>query len=148
MRPHSCTWVGHPNWFFRISKYSLPFIKSGYCPPAFFVGDLAELPEDLHNYVLKPLFSFAGAGVEINVTPEIIAALPNKKNYILQKKIEYVPLIQTPDGFSKAEIRMMFLWNKKPMLVNNLVRMSRGNMMGVAFNKDKTWVGSGLAYHA
>ena len=50
---------------------------------------------------------------------------------------------------SKAEIRMMFLWPEdgEPVLVNNLVRMSQGRMMGVDFNKDKTWVGSSIALH-
>ncbi len=42
---------------------------------------------------------------------------------------------------------MMFLWDEKPLLVNNLVRMSKGKMMGVDFNKNKTWVGSTLAFH-
>jgi hypothetical protein len=99
------------------------------------------------------LYSFAGEGVEVDVTKEMLdkitssSNLPAGQDYILQKKIEYAPLVETPDGFAKAEIRMMFIWNDKPLLVNNLVRMSKGKMMGVAFNKDKTWVGSSLAYH-
>jgi hypothetical protein len=68
-------------------------------------------------------------------------------NYILQKKIEYAPLIKTPDEYSRAEVRMMFVWDKEPLLVNNLLRLSKGKMMGVDFNKNKTWVGSSLAYH-
>ena len=95
----------------------------------------------------KPLFSFAGSGVEVDVTKERLDSIADKENYILQKKIEYAPLVLTPDGFSKAEIRMMFIWKDNPMLVNNLVRMSKGKMMGVDYNKGKTWVGSSLAYH-
>jgi hypothetical protein len=140
-------WIGHPNWFFRISKYSLPFIKSNFAPPAFFLNELAAYPEDLHNYVLKPLYSFAGTGVEIDVTADVLNAISEQQNFILQKKIDYAPLVETPDGFAKAEVRMMFVWKEKPLLVNNLVRMSKGKMMGVNFNKNKTWVGSGLAYH-
>ncbi|MBI5214730.1 MAG: hypothetical protein HY960_03150 [Ignavibacteriae bacterium] len=141
------TWVGHPNWYFKISKHTLPFLKSEYVPQTFFLNDLTEYPSDLSNFVLKPLYSFAGSGVEVDVTKEMLGNIQQKENYILQRKITYAPAIETPDGFSKAEIRMMFVWNEKPMLVNNLVRLSKGKMIGVDFNKDKTWVGSSLAYH-
>jgi len=140
-------WIGHPNWFFRISKFSLPFIKSAYAPASFFLNDLHTYPVNLHQYVLKPLYSFAGAGVEIDVTKELLDGIPDKQNFILQKKIDYAQLVETPDGCAKAEIRMMFVWKELPLLVNNLVRMSKGKMMGVNFNKNKTWVGSSLAYH-
>lgn len=141
------TWVGHPNWYLRISKYSLPFIKSRWCPPTWFVSDLEELPEDLENYVLKPLFSFAGLGVEMGPSPERLRSLPNPQDFILQRKVDYAAAIETPDEPAKAEIRMMFVWKDRPQLVNNLVRMSKGRMMGVDFNKEKTWVGASLAYH-
>ncbi len=140
-------WIGHPNWFFKISKYSLPFIKSKYNPSTYFLNELDEYPADLEQYVLKPLFSFAGLGVEVNVTCQMLDDIKDKENYILQKKINYEPFILTPDEPAKAEIRMMFLWKDKPLLVNNLVRMSKGEMMGVAFNKNKTWVGSSVAFH-
>ncbi|MCK6603362.1 MAG: hypothetical protein HUU43_00090 [Ignavibacteriaceae bacterium] len=140
-------WVGHPDWFFRISKYTLPRLKTKYSPEAYFLHEIDKYPEDLHNYVLKPLYSFAGLGVEIDVTKESLDSKQNKENYILQKKIEYAPLVETPDIPSKVEIRMMFLWNDKPMLVNNLTRFSKGKMMGVDFNKNKTWVGSNTAFH-
>ncbi|MFO7445183.1 MAG: hypothetical protein R6W90_02405 [Ignavibacteriaceae bacterium] len=140
-------WAGHPNWYFKISKHSLPSLKGEYVPQCFFLDELENYPVDLSNYVLKPLYSFAGMGVEVDVTGEMLDKIKDRRDYILQKKIEYTPLIETPDGFAKAEIRMMFIWQEKPMLVNNLVRMSKGKMMGVAFNKDKTWVGSSLAYH-
>jgi hypothetical protein len=144
------TWVGHPNWYFRISKHSLPFLKSKHAAPAFFADEFPA-GERLEDYVLKPLYSFSGLGVDLEPTAEKLAALPDPRAWILQKKVEYADFVPTPDGpRSKGEIRMMFVWpeNGEPMLVNNLVRMSQGKMMGVKFNKDKTWVGSSIALHA
>jgi len=144
------TWVGHPNWYFRISKHSLPFLKTEHTSPAFFADDF-PVDEKIDNYVLKPLYSFAGLGVEMEPTREKLAALKNPREWILQKKVRYAEFVPTPDGpKSKAEIRMMFVWpenESNPTLVNNLVRMSQGKMMGVDFNKDKTWVGSSIALH-
>lgn len=140
-------WVGHPNWFFKISKYTLPLIESPYCPPCYFLNQLDEYPPDLENYVLKPLFSFAGLGVEVDVTRAMLDGIKDPQNYILQRKIAYAPVIKTPDIHAMAEVRMMFLWDDKPLLVNNLLRISKGKMMGVDFNRDKTWVGSSLAFH-
>jgi hypothetical protein len=140
-------WIPHPNWFFKISKYSLPMLKGKYVPNCYFLNELTDYPDDLQNYVLKPLFSFAGQGVDVDLNEDKLKEIDDPENYILQKKIEYVPLIETPDERSKVEIRMMFIWDKEPLLVNNLVRMSKGKMMGVDFNKDKTWVGSSLALH-
>jgi hypothetical protein len=142
------TWVGHPNWYLKLSKFSLPFIRSRYCPPTWFVSDLKELPDDLENYVLKPLYSFAGLGVELGPTKERLRSLPDPENFILQEKVEYAAAIETPDEPAKAEIRMMFLWGERPTLVNSLVRISKGKMMGVDFNKDKSWIGASVAYHA
>jgi hypothetical protein len=141
------TWVGHPNWYLKISKFSLPFIKSRYCPPTWFVSDLTEVPEDLESYVLKPLFSFAGLGVELGPTRERLRSLPDPENFILQRRVDYAAALETPDEPAKAEVRMMFVWKDRPMLVNNLVRISKGKMMGVDFNKDKTWIGASSAYH-
>ncbi|MEY2564596.1 MAG: hypothetical protein QOH88_2789 [Verrucomicrobiota bacterium] len=144
------TWVGHPNWYFRISKHSLPFLKSRHAAPAFFADEFPAA-EKLPDYVLKPLYSFSGLGVDLEPSPEKLAALPDPRAWILQKKVDYADFVPTPDGpRSKGEIRMMFVWpeNGEPMLVNNLVRMSQGKMMGVKFNKDKTWVGSSIALHA
>lgn len=143
-------WTSHPNWFFKISKFSLPQLNGKNVPECYFLSDLDSYPDDLENFVLKPLFSFAGLGVDVEVTKAKLDSIGNKENYILQRKIEYAPLIETPDGYSKVEIRMMFLWenkNKSPLLVNNLIRTSKGKMMGVDFNKNKTWVGSSIAYH-
>lgn len=144
------TWVGHPNWYFRISKHSLPFLKTAHTSPAFF-GDEFPDSERIEDYVLKPLYSFAGLGVDMDPTREKLAALEKPREWILQKKVQYAEFVPTLDGpRSKAEIRMMFVWpaeDEGPTLVNNLVRMSQGKMMGVDFNKEKTWVGSSIALH-
>ena len=141
------TWVPHPNWFYKISKYSLPVLKGEYVPKCFYLRDLTSYPADLENYVLKPLFSFAGLGVKIDVTKQMLDEIKDPENYILQEKVEYAPLIETPDDYAKVEIRMMFFWKDKPILVNNLIRQSKGKMMGVDFNKNKTWVGGSAALH-
>ncbi len=142
------SWAGHPNWFFEISKYSLPLLKSKYVPESYYLNELEEYPDDLSNYVLKPLFSFAGLGVKVDITRELLDEIKDRKNYILQKKVDYAPVIETPGSeYAKTEIRLMFIWQNKPILVNNLVRMSKGKMMGVDFNKNKSWVGSSCAYH-
>jgi hypothetical protein len=144
------TWVGHPNWYFRISKHSLPFLKTEHTSPAFFADEFPA-NEHIDNYVLKPLYSFAGHGVDMEPTRDKIVALENPHDWILQKKIDYAAFVPTVDGRkSKAEIRMMFVWPDKdpgPTLVNNLVRMSQGKMMGVDFNIEKTWVGASIALH-
>jgi hypothetical protein len=144
------TWVGHPNWYFRISKHSLPFLKTEHTSPTFFADDFPP-NENIGDYVLKPLYSFAGHGVDMEPTRQKIAALKNPGEWILQKKVDYAPFVVTVDGKkSKAEIRMMFVWpdnDRNPTLVNNLVRMSQGKMMGVDFNVDKTWVGASIALH-
>ncbi len=142
-------WAGHPNWYFRISKHSLPFLKSAHTSGAFYADEFPP-NESLTNYVLKPLYSFAGLGVEMEPTRAKLAALDDPQNWILQQKVTYAEFVPTVDGHhSKSEIRMMFLWPEdgEPVLVNNLVRMSQGKMMGVDFNKDKTWVGSSIALH-
>ncbi len=144
------TWVGHPNWYFRISKHSLPFLKTEHTSPAFFANEFPA-KEKIDNYVLKPLYSFAGLGVDMEPTREKLSALENPREWILQKKVQYAEFVPTVDGpKSKAEIRVMFVWPKnerEPVLVNNLVRMSHGKMMGVDFNVDKTWVGASIALH-
>jgi hypothetical protein len=142
-------WVGHPNWFFRISKYTMPFLKSEFVPKTYFLSDLKEIPSDLENYVLKPLFSFSGQGVKIEVTPDDITAVEDKSNWILQEKVKYVAALDTPTEPAKIEIRMLMLWKKgweRPRLVNNLIRLSKGLMIGVRYNKDKDWVGASVGF--
>ena len=142
-------WIGHPNWFFRISKYTLPFLKSEFVPKTYFLNDIDPTTLDLTKYVLKPLFSFSGQGVKINVTLEDVAAVEDKSNYILQEKVQYAPILETPTGPAKVEIRMLLVWKKeweRPLLVNNLVRLSKGEMIGVRYNKDKDWVGASVGF--
>jgi hypothetical protein len=144
--PLDISWAGHPNWYFRWSKHALPGLKHSTVPEAVFLSELAAPPDDLANWVLKPLFSFAGSGVKVDVTPEDIAAVPpdQRARTLLMRKVEYAPAIATPDGnFSKVEVRVMFVWrNGKPFPVITLARLSQGKMMGVNYNKDRTWVGS------
>ncbi|WP_316790716.1 hypothetical protein [Pedobacter frigoris] len=136
-------WVTHPNWFYRISKYTMPFLKSEFVPETYFLKDLDTVPADLENYVLKPLFSFAGMGVIIDVSLSDIEAIKDPENWILQKKVVYEPVVKAPDGGVKAEIRLMYLWpdGGEPQLCINLARLSRGKMIGVRYNKDFDWVG-------
>ncbi|MCW3113991.1 MAG: hypothetical protein JWR18_2387 [Segetibacter sp.] len=142
-------WVPHPNWFFRISKYTLPFLQHQFVPETRFLNEIIELPQDLQNYVLKPLFSFAGQGVIIDVTKSDIDKVHDPQNWILQRKVKYADVIETPDGPAKAEIRIFYFWKDgepRPIATNNLARISKGKMIGVRYNKDKTWVGGTLAY--
>lgn len=141
-------WVGHPNWFFRISKYAMPFIKSEYAPPSYFLNEIKSYPSDLHNYVLKPLFSFAGSGVVIDVTSQILDAVADPENYILQKKVQYAPAFESPTGPVKVEIRLLYVWDENeqvPKPVITMARMSKGAMIGVSHNKNKDWVGGSSA---
>jgi hypothetical protein len=143
-------WAGHPNWYYRISKHTLPFLKSAYAPACHFVSEIRDrLPEDLGNYVLKPLYSFAGLGVDIEPTREKIDALENPAEWLLQRKVAYAPLMQTPDGPAKAEVRLIYAGDGEgmPTLLNNLVRLTKGAMHGVDFNKGKTWVGASAGFH-
>lgn len=144
-------WISHPNWFYRISKFSLPLFKSKYVPESNYLSEFKELPADLENYVLKPLFSFAGAGVIVDVKPEDIAAIKDPENYLLQRKISYEPCIEDPNGKKiKCEIRLLAIWPEgeiRPKLVTNLARLSRGKMIGVDFNKNFDWVGGSVAFY-
>lgn len=137
-------WAGHPNWFFRISKFSLPYLDHPTVPRTTFLNELNTLPENLDQWVLKPLFSFAGSGVVIGPSRAEINAVPEnlRADYVLQEKVEYGSFIRTPHGGTKAEVRIMFIWNEMLTPVANLVRMGRGKMMGVDHNKNMAWVGS------
>jgi hypothetical protein len=145
-QPFDVSWAGHPNWYFRWSKHCLPELRHSAVPEAVFLSDLAAPPQDPSNWVLKPLFSFAGSGVKVEVTSADLATVPDEQrpHTILMRKVEYAPAIETTDGtFSKVEVRIMFVWRDgKPFPVTTLARLSQGKMMGVAFNKDRTWVGS------
>ncbi len=142
-------WVPHPNWFYRISKHTLPYIHHPYVPDTKFLSDIKLIPEDLENYVLKPLFSFAGQGVIIDLLPGDIEKIQDPHNWILQKKVKYADVIVTPDTPAKAEIRIFYFWKDgtpRPIGTNNLARLSKGKMIGVRYNKDKEWVGGSICY--
>jgi len=142
-------WAGHPNWYFRISKFSIPHLKHPCVPKTWFLDEVRELPEDNQNFLLKPLYSFAGIGIKFAPTQADIDAIPpdQRHNYILQERVYFEPVIQTPHGATQMEIRMMYVWPEKGKLtcVLPLVRMGRGMMMGVDHNRNLEWVGGSSA---
>lgn len=142
-------WITHPNWFYRISKFTMPFLQSKFVPKTWFLNELPSIPKNLEDFVLKPLFSFAGQGVIIDVKEADIEAIADRENWILQEKVNYEPIVQAPDGGVKCEIRILYLWpeeDKQPTLAINLSRLSRGKMIGVRYNKDFDWVGGTVAF--
>lgn len=142
-------WVPHPNWFYRISKFTLPFINHPFVPKTYFLNEVKQIPPDLDNYVLKPLFSFAGQGVIIDIKPGDLTNIQDPENWILQQKVKYAGVIETPDTPAKAEIRLMFVWpdgDARPHAAINLARLSKGKMIGVRYNQDKTWVGGSVCF--
>jgi hypothetical protein len=147
-QPLDVEWVAHPNWFYRVSKFTMPYLQGEAIPKTHFLHELETLPANLESYVLKPLFSFAGQGVIIDITLADIEAIKDPENWILQEKVNYEPVIQAPDGGVKAEIRLLYLWpdgDTRPTLAINLARLSRGKMIGVRYNQDFDWVGGTTA---
>jgi len=140
-------WAGHPNWYFRISKYSIPYLKHLSVPRTWFLDQLPEVPADLENFVLKPLYSFAGLGVVIAPSRGDIDAIPAAKRgeYILQERLNFTPVVETPYGLTKVELRIMYVWLDRLIPVLTIVRTGRGLMMGVDHNKNTAWVGSSAA---
>ena len=158
-------WAGHPNWYFRISKFSIPHLKHACVPKTWFLDQLPELPRDNENYLLKPLYSFAGVGIKFAPTTSDIDVIPpdQRHNYIVQERLRFEPVIHTPHGTTQMEIRMMYVWPEPPQRTNSgraggpgkeggeltpvlpLVRMGRGIMMGVDHNKNLEWVGGSAA---
>jgi hypothetical protein len=155
-------WSGHPAWYFQISKFSIPFLRHPSVPETRFLDGIESLPADRDRYLLKPLFSFAGGGIVFAPTDAQIAAIPmsERKNYILQERISFTPVIETPEGPAQAEIRMMYVRSHSTrhqpqaaaaslragsgrfVPVLPLIRMGRGKMMGVDHNKGLRWVGA------
>lgn len=149
LQPLEVEWAPHPAWFYRISKFTLPFLRHPYVPATYFLNEVKQIPSDLENYVLKPLFSFAGQGVVIDVTTADIEKVKDPENWILQRKVKYADVIQTPEIPAKAEIRIFYFWKDgalRPVPTNNLGRLSKGKMIGVRYNKDKEWVGGTFCY--
>src|ERR1700722_17877257 len=143
-------WAGHPNWYFRISKFSIPYLRHESVPRTWFLDRLDQIPDDLQNYALKPLYSFAGLGVVIAPTKEDIRAIPadKRKDYILQERLHFEPVIGTTVGGTKAEVRVMFVWQEELQAVLTIIRMGRGLMMGVDHNKNMEWVGASAGLYA
>ncbi len=145
-------WAGHPNWFYRLSKFSIPWFQHPTVPRSHFLHEVTDLPADPENYVLKPLYSFAGLGVVVGPTLEQLSAIPlrDRRNYILQERVRFAPVIQTPHGPTMAEIRIMYIWlpsMPQPLAANLIVRMGRGKQMGVDYNKNLEWVGASAGFY-
>ena len=142
--------MGHtPPSFFRISKFLLPFLKHLYIPRTQFVDQLIEIPTALDKYILKPLFSFAGQGVIIDISVADIENIKDPSGWILQEKVNYANCIETPTGPAKTELRLFYFWDEEKqqyIATMNHARLSKGKMIGVNYNKNATWVGGSLAY--
>jgi hypothetical protein len=169
-------WAGHPNWYFLISKFSVPWLsraepkRESVVPPAVFLDEFldgpgrarlqasgVELPKAVSadtvytNLLLKPLFSFAGKGIQFDPVQgqlEAIAAV-NRPDYLLQQRMRFEPTIETPHGLTQAEFRILYLWPDGGKLTPalSLVRLGRGKMMGVDHNKNQEWVGASAAFY-
>ena len=150
-------WAGHPNWYFRISKFSIPYLNHPTVPAAVFLDDYFAgkgtdaLPQDRANRVFKPLYSFAGKGIQFGPTDADLLAVPQheRHNYLLQERVFFEPVIRTPEGMTQAEIRILYVWpeGRDAMVpMTSLVRMGRGLMMGVDHNRDRTWVGGSAGF--
>ncbi|WP_297760383.1 hypothetical protein [uncultured Muriicola sp.] len=143
------TWITNPDWFFMISKCIMPMLSHESVPESYY---LDEIPEDidLHQYVLKPLFSFAGKGVNLEPTWEMLNEIKDRKNYMLQKKVTYASLIKTnTDKNSKVELRILYVWNEeagKLRPVINLTRMGKGGLINVSHLTNDTWIGSSISF--
>jgi hypothetical protein len=145
-------WAGHPNWYFRISKFSIPFLDHPTVPPAVFLDDWfagkgrERLPEDRTQWVFKPLYSFAGKGIQFAPTDADLASVPvaERHDYLLQQRVQFAAVIDTPHGPTQPEIRIFYLWPDGEELqpVLSLLRLGRGLMMGVDHNRDREWVGA------
>jgi len=142
-------WCTHPDWFFVISKCIMPLLKHKNVPASYYLNDF---PSDLNltDFVLKPLFSFAGQGINLHPTKEVLEGIADKHNYILQKKVAYKSLVKTnTEKNSKVELRMLYIWSKeenrlKPVI--NLTRMSKGEMINVSHQVNDTWIGSSISF--
>ncbi|HEY6445537.1 MAG TPA: hypothetical protein VIY53_03690 [Acidobacteriaceae bacterium] len=153
-------WAGHPNWYFHVSKFALPWLDHPAVPPAVFLSDWLDprrstavrnrLPEDRDRWILKPLYSFAGQGIVFAPTDQQLAAIPPAERglYLLQERVTFEPVIDTPEGPTQAEIRILYAWPDRGHLtpVIGLVRLGRGKMMGVDHNKGHRWVGASAAF--
>jgi hypothetical protein len=148
--PLDVEWAGHPNWYYRISKFSIPYLKHKCVPRTWLLDQNSTVPRDNENFVLKPLYSFAGLGIKFNPTQADVDAIPAERrhHYMLQERMRYEPVIETPHGMTQAEIRIMYVWPEGGEItpVLPLLRMGRGIMMGVDHNRNLEWVGGSAAF--
>jgi hypothetical protein len=148
-QPLDVEWAGHPNWYYRISKFSIPYLKHACVPKTWLLDKNCRVPPDNENYVLKPLYSFAGLGIKFDPTQADVDAIPadQRPHYMLQERMRFEPVIETPHGATQAEIRIMYVWPEDGEItpVLPLLRMGRGIMMGVDHNKNLEWVGGSAA---
>jgi hypothetical protein len=171
-RPWDVEWAGHPNWYFLISKFSIPWLcgenADPVVPPAVFLSDFLAGPGRAqmeqtgvvlpaaasgaiyHNLLLKPLFSFAGKGIQFDPTQADLESIPadRRGEFLLQQRMSFVHTIETPHGLTQAEIRILYLWPDGGELTPtlSLVRLGRGKMMGVDHNRNQEWVGASGAF--
>ena len=172
-RPWDVEWAGHPNWFFLISKFSIPWLSrrakaDSVVPPACYLDEFLEgegrreleakgvpLPQASSEAVytellLKPLFGFAGKGIQFDPSQGQLEAIPreSRRDYLVQQRMRFEPTIETPHGMTQAEFRILYLWPDGGELTAalSLVRLGRGKMMGVDHNKDQEWVGASAAF--
>jgi hypothetical protein len=149
-------WAGHPNWYFRISKFSIPYLDHPAVPKAIFLDDWFAgkgrdlLPANRDLMILKPLFSFAGQGIKFSPTDADLESIPvaARHDYLLQERVHFEPVIETPFGLTQAEIRILYVWpddgEMEPAI--SLIRLGRGMMMGVDHNRDQQWVGGSASF--
>jgi len=138
-------WAGGPDWYCRVSKYALPWLDHPWVPRTRLLSDLESLPVDRQAWVLKPLLSFAGGGIVFAPTDAQLAAIPPEAHdqYVVQERVAFTPLIETPHGSTQLEVRVMFVRDgNRYQAVLPLGRMGRGLMMGVDHNRGLEWVGA------
>jgi len=134
-------WIAHPGWFYRISKFLLPFLHHPFIPASFFLSEIKQPPTDLENYVLKPLFSFAGQGVSsMSPLQTWTDTTAGELDITTQSHLcRSDPYSGYPgQGRDPAPVPLEG-WRSRPTLAINLARLSKGKMIGVRYNKDKEW---------
>lgn len=132
------SWISHPDWYYLISKAALPLFKGPYVPSSkiFYKGD--DIPENLEDYILKPLFEYGGDGVQLDLNQSIFESCLENVPYLLQQKVRYADCILLPNGQKrKAEIRLIYGQEpskKRPTLLANLTRLSDSGWMNTSQN--------------
>ena len=55
-------WTGGPDWFFRISKFSLPWLRHPSVPRTQYLSEVTRIPKDRENWIVKPALFVRGRG--------------------------------------------------------------------------------------